>query len=286
MMKRIKMLLSTISPKGTTYLRYFCSFKHFPNLRNPKDINEKLQYLKLKTYYDNPLITQCVDKYRVRGYLEERKLDEMLPGLIEGGFTRPERVREIWERLPDAFVLKCNHGCGYNILVPDKKKACVDDVVKQLATWMREDYWKIYCEPQYKNVRKSILIEEYLGDNIQTYKFYCFNGEPRVLYVSANGENGEKDLYLDYYDMNWQHLDIALKGHLHAPEASDKPENFEEMIEVARELARDFPFVRVDLYDVAGKIFFSELTFIPTGGNMELQPKTVLTQWGEWLTLA
>lgn len=286
MKKKIKMLLSTISPKVTTYLRYFCSFKRFPNLRNPKDLNEKLQYLKLKTYYDNSIITQCVDKYRVRKYLEEKKMNRILPGLIEGGITKPERIHEIWENLPESFVIKCNHGCGYNILVPNKKEVCIDDIVNQLSAWMQEDYWKIYCEPQYKNVQKCILIEEYLGDDIQTYKFYCFNGEPRILYVSANGANGEKDLYLDYYDMSWKHLDITLKGHLHAPILSDKPENFNEMIKIAGELAKDFPFVRVDLYDVEGKIYFSELTFIPTGGNMELQPKDVLIQWGEWLTLS
>lgn len=273
MKKKIKMLLATISPKGTTYLRYFFSFKRFPNLKNPQDLNEKLQYLKLKTYYDNPIITQYVDKYRVREYLETKKMNGLLPRLIKGGITEPEEIREIWESLPEAFVIKCNHGCGYNILVPDKKKKCVDDIICQLCKWMKEDYWKINCEPQYKNVKKSILIEEYLGDNIQTYKFYCFNGKPKVLYVSANGENGEKDLYLDYYDMNWKHLDITLKGHLHAPISNDRPENFAEMVEIAKELSQDFPFVRVDLYDVDGKIFFSELTFIPTGGNMELQPE-------------
>lgn len=155
----------------------------------------------------------------------------------------------------------------------------------QLDKWMKEDFWKVYCEPQYKDVPKHIIVEEYLGDNIQTYKFFCFNGKPKVLYVSANGENGEKDLYLDYYDLDWNWMPVSLDGHEHAKVKAEKPENFEEMVALAEELSSEFPFVRVDLYDVKGKIYFSEFTFVPTGGNMKLKPKEVLDEWGKWLCL-
>ena len=92
----------------------------------------------------------------------------------------------------------------------DKSKADLEDAVKTLGRWLREDYWKIYCEPQYRFVRKAFTVERYLGNNIETYKFYCFNGKPEVMYLSSNGEHGEKDLYLDYYhtDMNW--VDLTL----------------------------------------------------------------------------
>ena len=150
---------------------------------------------------------------------------------------------------------------------------------------MREDFWKIYCEPQYKDIERRIIVEEYLGNDIQTYKFYCFNGKPMVLYISSNGENGEKDLYLDYYDMEWNWLPISLEGHEHAKAKTMKPKNFEKMIDVAENLSLDFPFVRVDLYNLDGRIYFSELTFIPTGGNMKLSPKSVLEEWGSWLQL-
>ena len=285
MNKNIKVLLSSISPKMTTYLMYIYNFKTFPNMKKPRNINEKLQYLKLKNYYDNSVVTQCVDKWRVRSYLKDKGYGNLLPDLFMGGITDPNEIRKHWDALPNSFVIKCNHGCGYNILVKDKNKIQKDFVTKQLIQWMHEDYWKYYCEPQYKNVKKCMLVEQYLADDIKTYKFYCFNGVPLVLYVSENGPNGEKDLFLDYYDMDWNHLDITLAGHLHAEKLADRPENLNIMADLSRSLSADFPFVRVDLYDVDGRVYFSELTFIPTGGNMKLQPEKTIDEWGELLKL-
>lgn len=200
-----------------------------------------------------------------------------------GGYLCAEDIRKDWSGFSNQFVVKCNHGCGYNILVTNKEETDLNQVLKQLNTWMEEDFWKIYCEPQYKDIKRYIIVEEFLGDDIQTYKFYCFNGRPRVLYISANGENGEKDLYLDYYDMQWNWLPISLEGHEHAKLKAKKPKHFDKMVELAEELSSEFPFVRVDLYNVDGVIYFSELTFIPTGGNMKLKPESVLDEWGSWL---
>jgi hypothetical protein len=285
MLKKIKIALSTFSPKLTTYLMFLYNFKRFPNLKNPKDLNEKLQYLKLKTYYDNPVITTCVDKWKVRNYLEAKGYGDLLPKLILGDISDPNDIRTYWNTFPDSFVIKCNHGCGYNILVKNKQTVDEDEIINQLDLWMKEDYWKYYCEPQYKDVPKRILVEEYLDDDIETYKFYCFNGIPKVVYISQNGENGEKDLYLDYYDMDWHHLDITLATHLHSKKQKSKPKGFEKMVKLSEELSKDFPFVRVDLYNIDGAIYFSELTFIPTGGNMKLSPKEVVDEWGELLKL-
>ena len=280
---RIKNILSTLSPGFTTYLMYLYNFKRLPDFDNPKDINDWLQRLKLREYYHNPVITKCVDKYRVREYIKSKGLEHILPNLYIGGVDNPYDLRNYWDKLPDKLVLKCNHGCGYNILINDKSSIRVDDVIDQLKEWLNEDWWKNYCEPQYMDIKKCILAEEYLGDAIKTYKFYCFRGEPKVMYVSANGEKGEKDLYLDYFDMNWNWLDISLVGHQHKPNCYEKPASFDEMVKISRILAKDFPFVRVDLYDVAGNVYFSELTFIPTGGNMKLTPSTHLKEWGQWM---
>ncbi|WP_300806178.1 ATP-grasp fold amidoligase family protein [uncultured Acetatifactor sp.] len=202
-----------------------------------------------------------------------------------GGYLCAENLQKDWSAFPNQFVVKCNHGCGYNILVTNKEETDLNQVIKQLDIWMKEDFWKAYCEPQYKDIEKHIIVEEYLGNDIQTYKFYCFNGRPKVLYISSNGENGEKDLYLDYYDMGWNWLPISLEGHEHAKMKAMKPKNFEGMVEVAEELSSEFPFVRVDLYNLDGRIYFSELTFVPTGGNMKLKPESVLEEWGSWLHL-
>lgn len=282
--KKIKGVLCWISPKLATQVMYFYNFRKLLNLRHPQDINEKMQYLKLYTYYENPMITQCVDKFQVRKYLTKKGYECLLPKIF-GEYLCGEEFQKNWSIFPNQFVAKCNHGCGYNILITDKEKSNLEEVAGQLDIWLQEDYWKVYCEPQYKDVEKRILVEEYLGDDIQTYKFYCFNGNPKVLYVSANGEDGKADLYLDYYDMEWNWLPISLEGHEHAKVRALKPKNFEKMVEVAAGLSSEFPFVRVDLYNVDGRIYFSELTFIPTGGNMKLEPKSVLKEWGSWLQL-
>ena len=140
MNKQIKMILSTISPSITTKLMYLYNFHRWLNLKNPSNLNEKLQYLKLKVYYNNPTITQCVDKFRVRDYLSERGLSSILPQLIGGGYESAEDVRNHWDEYPKQFVIKCNHGCGYNILVTDKETANLDEIVNTLDKWLHEDF--------------------------------------------------------------------------------------------------------------------------------------------------
>ncbi len=278
-------ILSTISPEFATKQMYKSIHGKKLNLDHPTDLNEKLQYLKLRTYYNNPIITKCVDKYKVREYLSSIGQEKILPKLIAGAFSNVGDIRQIWDMLPEKFVVKCNHGCGYNILVSDKSKVDLEDIIKQLTKWMKEDFWKRYCEPQYKYIKKAVVIEEYLGDDIATYKFYCFNGKPEVMYISSNGENGEKDFYLDYYDMEMNWVDITLAPHEHVKTKAPKPSNWIEMVSLVEELARPFPFVRIDLYNVNEKIYISEFTFIPTGGNMELEPAHYINDWGELLKL-
>jgi len=275
-------ILSTIAPVYETKQIYKGNFGKECDLDNPITINEKLQYLKLNTYYNNDIVTMCVDKYRIREYLKEKHMEEILPQLY--GVYRSEK-EIIWDELPQSFVIKCNHGCGYNILCGDKDQLDVEESKNLLRSWMRENYWKEFAEVQYKFVEKRIIAEEYLGEDIQTYKFYCFNGVPKVLYVSENGENGEKDKYLNYYSMDWEPLPYCLAGHVRKEQPHKKPDNLDELIEYAKRLSADFPFVRVDLYSVDSKVYISELTFIPTGGYMHLTPEGTDIEWGKWLDL-
>ena len=263
---------------------FLSTFGREPDLDQPKSFNEKLQYLKLKRYYHNPVITQCVDKYRIREYLTQKGHAELLPQLY-AVCERPEDIP--WDSLPERFVLKCNHGSGYNILCRNKSALDRKDCESRLKKWLKEDYWKRFAEMQYRDIPKRIIAEEYLGDDIHTYKFYCFNGMPRVLYISSNGENGEYDKYYDYFDMDWKHMNLRLHGHENRPDhdAIPCPESFERMKALAAELSADFPFVRVDLYDINGRIYISELTFVPTGGIMVLDPPSTDMEWGGWLSL-
>lgn len=280
MKKQIRQLLSTLSPKLATCLMYYGCFHKFPDLKNPQNINEKIQYLKLNTYNHNPVITQCVDKLRVKKYLYDRDLESIVPQML-GSYCLPEEVRRHWNEYPQKFVIKCNHGSGYNVLVTNKDTADIDEIIARLRRWMKEDFWRNYCELQYKCVEKAILVEEYLGDDILHYKFFCFHGMPRFLYVS----DGVKDEFVEYYDMDWNKLPLTLKGYEYRDETVEKPQTFDEMVAISKKLSKDFPFVRVDLYDAGGRVYFSELTFVPTGGMMQIHPPEVLNEWGKMLNL-
>lgn len=269
-------------PVKASYYGYKCVFGKCPNLKDPKTINEKLQVLKTGEYYNNSLITTCVDKYKVKGYMENIGLGDTCAKLY-GIYDDPKEIR--WDNLPEKFVIKCNHGCDYNILCNDKKKLNIEEVNKKISEWLTQDYWKGAAEYQYRYITKKVLVEEYLGDNLEAYKFYCFNGEPKIVYLSMANEEGEKDFYLDFYDMEWNHLDIGLASHEHYPGMLSKPEAFDDMINMAKKLSTPFPFVRVDLYYVNGKIYFSEFTFMPTAGYMKLEPRGTDKIWGSWLHL-
>ena len=284
---RFKYYWSEKNPFFLTRLMFFFNFGKILSLKNPKDINEKLQYLKLYVYSNNSIVTQCVDKYRVKDYLKQKDVDGLFVAKnYSGSMTTGKELIDIWQSLPKSFVIKCNHGCGFNIIVNDKDDADMDDIIETVETWLKDDQWKLYCEPQYRNVDKCFFIEEHLGADVEAYKFYCFNGEPEVVYVSSKGDTGIQDYYLDYYDKNWNWMNISLYGHENLGPVTRKPSNYYKMIEISKILSSDFPFVRVDLYEVGDKVYFSELTFVPTGGNMKIKPRSVLDNWGEMLDIS
>lgn len=279
---QLKRWIAAISPKTATEIIFYKNFKKKLDLKNPKDLNEKLQWLKLNTYYRNNVITTCVDKSRARIYLEKRGLEDLCPR-VYGVYDRAEEIP--WDELPDSFVLKCNHGSGMNILCSDKKKLDIKEAEKRLNQWLKCDFWKEYAEVQYRFVPHKIVVEELLDPRILTYKFYCFNGVPKIVYIQSDGEKGEPEKYIDYFDISWNWKNITLSGHENAPIHPAKPVNYEAMIEIAKKLSKEFPFVRVDLYNLDGKIYFSELTFIPTGGLMKIKPEGTINEWGTWLKI-
>jgi len=268
--------------KEATLRLYNAAYGKPLDLENPVTINEKLQYLKLNQYYNNPLVTTCVDKYLVKDYLKQKGYGDLTAKLY-AVYDSPEQIE--WDKLPNQFVIKCNHGCGYNIICENKDKLDKEEAVKKLKKWLSQDFWTFFAEAQYRFIKKKILVEEYLGKDIHTYKFYCFNGIPKICYVSTNGEHGEYDKYYDFFDMDWNHLDIIINQHEHYPHGIAKPEGFEEMKDLAVEFCKDFPFVRVDLYNIDGKIYLSEFTFVPTGGYMKLEPDGTDLEWGSWVDI-
>ena len=264
--KKFKMVseMSLTDPEKVSKIRYKNIFGVEPDLENPKTFNEKLMWLKLNKYADDPLVSQCSDKYAAREYVEKCGLGHTLNDLI-GAWDRAEDID--WSSLPQRFAIKCNHGCGYNLICQDKSKFDTKKATEQLDAWMKDDFWKEYAEVHYRTIPKKIICEKYLegkGNALPVdFKIYCFNGEPEYI-----GNFIERDLVTDeilrgYFDLDWNPSPV-FKGEMQ-PELFERPKTLETMLEYARILAKPFPFVRVDFYEVDGKIYFGELTFTPTG---------------------
>lgn len=268
-------IMTDISPSLNTKLRYRKLNHKKLDLKNPKSFSEKLLKLKLENYDDNTLVKKCADKYTVRQYLKEQGLESVLIPVL-GCYSSLDEI--IWENLPKRFVIKLNVGCGYNYICTDKDIENEVKVKKTISKWIDEApyYYRHAAEMQYKNVPIMIMIEEYIGEHTdilpEDYKFYCFNGEVKaILYIYGRESNEQAAVF---FDKKWKYIGktgkAVYKNLDHLPE---EPMNFEEMVHVAERLAKGFPFVRVDLYNIQGKIFFGEMTFTPAGG---LQPAECL----------
>lgn len=259
-----------ISPKFTTCIRYKRAFKKKLNLKEPKTFNEKVLWLKLNRYMNNPLVIQCADKYRVREYISECGLERILVPLI-AVYKKASDIE--WEHLPQSFVLKWNFGATMNIICPDKDRMDAEKSIKQLSAWGKVRYWLPYAEMQYKYIDKKIVCEKYLSctetDDIPDYKIYCFNGKPKYILVCFGRTNNTQDVHAKYvfFDMDWNIMPFSEYAINHSNHIDfDKPEGLDYAIECAGILAKPFPFVRADFYIVNGQVYFGELTFTPAGG--------------------
>ena len=259
-------ILTMISPMLNTKVTYSCKFKRKLDLNNPQTLNEKILWLKFNTYWNNPTIKQCADKYRVREYIENKGMSEVLNSLL-GVYEKPEDIN--WLELPKRFAIKLNVGSGCNIIVRDKNELNIEEIEKTIRKWLKSNYYLGYSEMQYKDVRPYILIEEYLGKEDgalpEDYKFYCMNGKSMYVMICAERENGDHAKYF-YYDKNWNLMPYS-EDALREPDYTlEKPENIDLAFEYAEKLSSEFPFVRCDLYIVRGKVYFGEFTFTPSAG--------------------
>lgn len=231
------------------------------NLKAPKTFNEKIQWYKLFYCPYNENIIVCSDKFRIREYLSKKNLIQYAIPLI-GVWETTDDIA--WDKLPKRFVLKGNHGCAYNIICPDKNELDRARTIKLLNKWLHEDFGKFNAEIHYSKIKPLIIGEEYLGDGessfLVDYKIHCFNGKAKFTLICSDRERNKSNY--DYYDLEWNRLDYSRTE----PKKFKRPESFDEMVRVAEEIAADFPFVRVDFYEVNGKPVLGELTFVPAGG--------------------
>lgn len=275
-------VLTSISPTLASKIIYKRRFGKRLNLEKPELFNEKLMWLKLNTYKNNELVRNCADKYAVREYVKKVGCEEILNDLIEVYDTADEID---FDKLPKKFVLKCNHGAGYNIICTNKDELDIKATKKQLTKWLKEDYSKYAAEVQYKKIEKKIICEKYLDMNTgkknpTDYKIYCFNGIPKIILVM-----NDRDTLVtrEFYDEKWNR--VQLRDNENPPNIpTAKPNNLEQMLGYAQKLSNPFPFVRVDLYNVNDNIVFGELTFTPTG-CMASYKDEVNKMMGDWIKI-
>ena len=238
------------------------------NIDNPQTFNEKIQWLKL--YDTTPIKTKLTDKYLVRGYISDRIGDEYLIPLL-GVYKKFEDID--FNQLPNQFVIKCNHGSGFNIIVKNKSKLNINKVKASIDSWMKINYaFQNGLELQYKNIERRIIIEKYMDDgtgNLRDYKFTCFNGKPLFLWVDSDRFKKHKR---NIYDLNWNQLPCKINDDYETFPSPKKPKLLDKMIELASNLSIGFIYVRIDLYLINEKIYFSEMTFTSSSGTEEISP--------------
>lgn len=256
---------------------------HKLNLKNPVRYTEKLQYLRLFTYPKNPLVSKCAGRAGVREYLKEKGLEKYLIP-IYGIFDKFDDID--FDKLPDQFVMKCTHACAFNQIVLDKKNLDIKASRKKFNKWLKTNYGNKTVEKHYSHIKPQIIIEKYLGnaDNLPTeYKIHVFNGLAKYMYVVTG--RGIDIRYNNYY-VDWTPFDGAqFNGWKKRDEKFPIPSNWDEMVKLSEELAKDFPFVRVDLYNIDGKIYFSEMTFTPAKGTLIFDDDKADFEIGEWLKI-
>lgn len=236
------------------------------NLKNPQTLSEKVSYIEL--HEQSPLAACCTDKYAVRKYVAHKGLSDILIPIYGGDYTRFEDIN--LQELPDSFVIKATHGCKMNYLVPNKSKFDSAQCEKEIHRWMKTTYGTYSVEPHYLTIPHRFYIEKYLenANQLIDYKFHCLNGKPEfVLTCSNRKSNGDRAMQvtLDLFDMTWNPIPEIRSAGLEVPGEGKlpKPANFNEMVRIAKILSEDFKFVRVDLYEIEGKVFFGEMTFSP-----------------------
>lgn len=254
------------------------------DLEHPVTFNEKLQWLKL--YDRNPLYTTMVDKYEVKKYVADIIGEEyIIPTL--GVWDDPDEID--FEKLPNQFVLKCNHNSGLGMCIcKDKSKLNYDKVRADLRKGLAQDYYLLNREWPYKDVPRKIIAEKYLSDNLETelanYKVHNFSGIPQMILVCRD-RFAESGLTEDFFDAEWHHLPILRITHPNASIPVKKPITFDKMLELAKKLSKDIPFLRTDFYEVGDKLYFGELTLYPASGFSKFEPNAWDKKYGDLVEL-
>lgn len=266
-------------------IKYRSVFGRFPNLSNPQTYNEKINWMKL--YDHNPLYTELADKYEVRKHVSERIGDQYLIPLI-GVYDDFKSID--FDKLPDRFVIKCNHDSGGVKIIDDKSSADTKALDEFFTKRLKQKFWYGSREWAYKDIKPRIIIEKRIEEDqkgvLKDYKFFCFSGRVEYLFIATDRELGHNQVKFDYYDRDFNLLPMRQGAHPNSGIEQKKPENFSLMIKLAEELAKGFPAVRIDLYNLNGTIYFGEYTFYHHGGFVSFIPEKYDYEFGKLIDLS
>lgn len=255
---------------------------HDLNLVSPETFNEKIQWLKLNDR--NPLYTKLVDKYAVREYVKEVIGEEYLVPIVGGPWDSVDEID--FDKLPNQFVLKCTHDSGGLVVCKDKSMLEIKKVKTKLSRAMKRNYYLHMREWPYKDVKPRIIAEKLLvgsQEDINDYKMMCFNEKCKCSFVCSE-RYSDSGLKVTFFDTEWN----VMPFERHYPKSEvpiERPRKYEEMIALAEKLARGIRFVRVDFYEIDGKVYFGEMTFYPGSGCEEFTPESWDYELGSWIDL-
>lgn len=279
----IRKLFGFIPDKLFLQLMYRRRMHKYLNLKSPKTFNEKLNWLKL--YDRRPEYTIYVDKYKVREYIAKTIGEKYLIPLL-GVWDNPDEID--FDKLPNQFVLKCNHDQGSLCVCLNKSTFDIESAKMKLNKSLKKDYFIDSREWPYKNVTRKIIAEKYMIDesevsSLRDYKFMCFDGKVKCCFVCSDRFSKE-GLHVTFFDLDWK----VLHFERHYParkEGLPKPKCYDEMVILAEKLSKGIPFVRVDFYEINEKVFFGELTFYPGSGFEEFTPRSADIWLGSLINL-
>ncbi len=276
-------LLKCLSDKAYLKLIYEARMGKKLNLKNPQAYNEKLQWLKL--YDRNPKYVKLVDKFEVKEFITQILGEQyVIPTL--GVWDKFEDIN--FDALPNQFVLKCTHDSGGLVICKDKATLDKAKAKEKIEKSLRTNYYWRGREWPYKNLKPRIIAEKYMVDEsgyeLKDYKFFCFDGEVKALFIAKDRQKQGEETKFDFFDENFNHLPFT-NGHPNSEPPYFKPEKFEEMKEIAKRLSKGIPQVRIDLYNINGQIYFGEITFFHWSGTTPFKPEEWDYKFGEWIKL-
>lgn len=284
-LERIWTAYALLFPHSAVRIRFRYGLGKWPNINHPIDLNEKINYLKF--HEDIEVWARLADKYAVREYVRDRGLESILVPLY-GKYDSPDDLFDDWNKFPSQFVIKSNHGCGTIKIVNNKVSEDIKELEKVMDGWLKRKFGIDTIEPHYRLIKPCLIVEKLLEDSsvaifsqsLVDYKIFCFDGKPYCTLIVADRNFEDKSYQLDCYDINWNRIEGAMSSNHEPVKIISKPTNYEYMIECAKKLSYGHKQVRVDLYNIQGKVYFGEMTFTSQGGYMDYFSPDFLLEMG------